>query len=72
MALVRQTLETEIKNLLNDLKTATDQAAAIDEFARRLSIAIDNYIRSATVTTTITGTDATGTAVTGTGTGSLS
>jgi len=72
MALVRQTLETEIKNLLNDLKTATDQAAAIDEFARRLSIAIDNYIRSATVTTTVTGADAMGTPVTGTGTGTLS
>jgi primosomal protein N'' len=72
MALVKQNLKTEIKNMLNDLKNETDQAVAIEMFAERLATIIDNYIRSATVTTTVTGTDATGTPVTGTGTGTLS
>ncbi len=72
MALVKQTLKTEIKNILNSLKTKTDQAQAIDEFADRLATAIDNYIKTATVNTTVTGTSASGGPVTGTGTGTLS
>lgn len=72
MALVKQTLKTEIKSILNSLKTETDQAQAIDEFADRLATAIDNYIKTATVNTTVTGSSATGGAVTGTGTGTLS
>jgi len=72
MALVKQTLKTEIKNILNGLKDKTDQAQAIDEFADKLATAIDNYIKTAEVNTTITGTSATGGAVTGTGTGTLS
>ena len=72
MALVKQTLKTEIKSILNSLKTETDQAQAIDEFADRLATAIDNYIKTATVNTTVTGSSASGGAVTGTGTGTLS
>jgi len=72
MALNRQTLKQEILNILNTLKDETDQASAIDQFADRLATAIDNYVRSATVTTTVTGATASGDAVTGTGTGSLS
>ena len=72
MALVKQTLKTDIKSILNSLKTKTDQAQAIDEFADRLATAIDNYIKTATVNTTVTGSSASGGAVTGTGTGTLS
>ena len=72
MALVKQTLKTEIKSILNSLKTETDQAQAIDEFADRLATAIDNYIKTATVNTTVTGSSATGGPVTGTGIGTLS
>ena len=72
MALVKQTLKTEIKSILNSLKTETDQKQAIDEFADRLATAIDNYIKTATVNTTVTGSSATGGPVTATGTGTLS
>ena len=72
MALNRQALKQEILNILNTLKDETDQASAIDQFADRLATAIDNYVRSATVTTTVTGATTSGDAVTGTGTGSLS
>ena len=72
MALVKQTLKTEIKSILNSLKNKTDQAQAIDEFADRLATAIDNYIKTATVNTTVTGSSASGGPVTGTGTGTLS
>jgi len=72
MALVKQTLENEIRGILNSLKNETDQATAIDEFANRLATAIDNYIKTATVTTTVTGASQSGGAVTGTGTGTLS
>jgi len=72
MALVKQTLKAEILAILNTLKDETDQANAIDQFADRLSTAIDNYIKSATVTTTVTGASQSGGAVTGTGTGTLS
>jgi len=72
MALVKQTLKAEILAILNTLKDETDQANAIDQFADRLSTAIDNYIKTATVTTTVTGASQSGGAVTGTGTGTLS
>ena len=72
MALVKQTLKAEILAILNTLKDETDQANAIDQFADRLSTVIDNYIKTATVSTTVTGTSASGGAVTGTGTGTLS
>jgi len=72
MALVKQTLKAEILAILNTLKDETDQANAIDQFADRLATAIDNYIKTATVSTTVTGMSASGGAVTGTGTGTLS
>ena len=72
MALVKQTLKAEILAILNTLKDETDQANAIDQFADRLSTAIDNYIKTATVTTTVTGASQSGGAVAGTGTGTLS
>jgi len=72
MALNKNTLKTEIKGILNSLKDKTDQAQAIDEFADKLATAVDNYLRTATVNTTVTGTSATGGAVTGTGVGNLS
>jgi len=71
MALVKQTLKSEILSILNTLKDETDQANAIDQFADRLATAIDNYIKSATVTTTVTVTCPSGQG-TGTGTGTLS
>jgi len=71
MALVKQTLKAEILAILNALKDETDQANAIDQFADRLATAIDNYVKSATVTTTVTVTCPSGPG-TGTGTGTLS
>lgn len=47
------------------------EQSSIDEFATRLSDAVDTYVKTATVSTTVTGTCSTG-PITGTGTGTLS
>ncbi|HZK07842.1 MAG TPA: hypothetical protein VFC92_06540 [Bacteroidales bacterium] len=48
--LVKETLKTEIGAMLLAMTKETDQAAAMDKFADKLTTAIDNYIKSATVT----------------------
>jgi predicted HTH domain antitoxin len=61
MALVRATLKNEIKTLLNDLKDDLNQDNAIEKYAEKLSLAVDNYVKSATVV----GTDSQGGPITG-------
>ncbi len=72
MALVKSKLKAQIKSLLNELKTEEDQDASIEKFADRLSACIDEYIKSATVNTSVVGSSVSGGAVTGTGTGTIS
>lgn len=72
MPLVKATLQTQIQTLLDDLVTQTDNPeASRQQFAADLATAIDTYIKTALVSTTVIGTSPSG-AVTGTGTGSLS
>ncbi|GAB3194727.1 hypothetical protein ABID22_000127 [Pontibacter aydingkolensis] len=72
MALVKQTLEMQVLNLLTDLSKRTENPQqANQDFARELATIIDNYIKSATVTVTVA-TTGTAAAQTGTGTGNLS
>ena len=73
MPLVKDTLKSGILGLLTQMRTKEENA---DEyFADQLSTMIDTYIKSATVTTTVTGTCATpagaGT-IAGAGNGTLS
>ncbi len=71
MALAKAILKQEIKAVLQELKSEENQSAGIEKFAKKLATAIDNYVKSATVSTVVTGTCPAG-AVTGTGTGTLS
>lgn len=48
MALVKSTLKASILSLLTEMREKTE--VSDDEFAGRLATAIDDYIRSATVT----------------------
>jgi len=48
MALVKSTLKASIFSLLSSMREKTE--ISDEEFAERLSTAIDDYIRSATVT----------------------
>lgn len=66
MALVKQTLETQLVAYFKDNNKTPEKAAS------ELATIIDGYIRNATVATTVVGTSATGGPVTGTGTGGLS
>lgn len=80
MALAKAALVTAIKNLSNSLKaydgtSGKTQAEAIDKHASDLADAIDAYIKTALVSTTVTVTTACGAGAgtgTGTGTGGLS
>lgn len=65
MALVKNTLK---EALVAVFSKTNDPSTAAEE----LATAIDSYIKTATVTTTVVGTSVSGGAVTGTGTGSLS
>lgn len=49
MALIRVTLKEDIKHILIGLKDELNQENAIEEYADRLSVAIDKYIRSGKV-----------------------
>lgn len=73
MALDKTILKNEIKSLMQDMMQKEN--ASFDEFATRLSDAVDEYVKTATVSTTVTGACATpagaGT-ISGTGTGTLS
>jgi hypothetical protein len=76
MALVKTTLEAAIKTAFQTQSTKTDNPdGALSNLASQLATAIDSYLRSATVTTLVTGSCATpsgaGT-IAGNGTGSLS
>ena len=74
MALVKSTLKQAIVAALTAQYDGTpdaEQTQGISDFAHDLATAIDAYIKTATVTTTVVGTCPAG-AVTGTGTGSLS
>lgn len=72
MALVKATLEAELLSIFSQSNSAEDAAS-------QLATAIDNYIRSATVTTTVNVLSVTGVTTgpgisgpgTGTGTGTL-
>lgn len=70
MALDKNQLKSDIKSVLNELKTATDQDAAIEQYADKLSTAIDTYVKTASITY-ITGLVAPGGAVSGTFNGNL-
>lgn len=73
--LVKETLKAELVQLQKDMLEETDQAAAQANYAEKLATAIDNYIKSATVTvnfpipvTVVPATGVGGTTATGTGT----
>lgn len=69
MALEKTDLKTTIVALMTEMLTKEDNA--IDEFATKLSDAIDVYVKSGTVNVTV---NTTGSAAsqTGTGTGTIS
>lgn len=69
MALDKAGLKAEIISIQQEMKTR--EKDSMDEFAEKLATAVDNYVKTATVETTITGTCPSG-AVTGEGTGTLS
>lgn len=72
MALNKATLQAAIAQAFNDQLGKTDnQQAAVTDLADKIATAIDTYIRTATVNTTVTGTCPAG-SVTGTGIGQLS
>lgn len=69
MALNKTALKTTIATIMSDMLTREDNS--IDEFAERLSTAIDAYVKTATVVYT-TGLVAPNGPVTGTFNGNLS
>lgn len=75
MALNKTSLELAIKTAFDRQaaknQTNDDPAVSRQEIAQDLANAIDAYIKSGTVNTTVTGASPSG-AVTGTGTGSIS
>lgn len=71
MPLVKSVLENAIKALLTEEKAKEDDgSSSIDNIASKLATAIDAYIKSGTVMTTVV-TAGSATAQTGTGTGSI-
>lgn len=68
MALNKAGLKTTIKNLMTEMLEKEENS--IDEFAERLSAAIDVFVKSGTVTVTVT-TTGSATAQSGGGTGSI-
>lgn len=69
MALNKAALKTEIKAILTDM--LTKETNSIEEFATRLSDAIDVFVKSGAVSVTVA-TTGTATSHTGTGTGTIS
>lgn len=69
MALNKATLKTKIVGIMNDMLTREN--TSVDEFATRLSNAIDDYVKEATINYT-SGLTAPNGAVTGTFNGNLS
>jgi hypothetical protein len=48
----KETLKVELAQMQKDMLKETDPVAAQEKFADKLATAIDNYIKSATVTAT--------------------
>lgn len=75
MALNTVSLKTAIKNLLQEMVQENDSESGMDTFADKLSKAMETFVKSGTVNTTVTGTCATpagaGT-ISGNGTGTIS
>lgn len=72
--LVKETLKAELVQIQKDMLKETDQEAAQSKYADKLATAIDNYIKSTTVTvafpipvTVVPSTGVGGTTATGTG-----
>jgi len=68
MALNKPQLKTAIKSLMTEMLEKEENS--IDEFAARLSDAIDVFVKSGTVTVNVA-TTGSATAQTGTGTGNI-
>lgn len=68
MALDKTTLKNTIVTLLNDMMT--EETDSVEEYATRLSDAIDVFVKSGTVNVTVS-TTGTASAQTGTGTGNV-
>lgn len=72
MPLDKSILEQTIKKILTDeKKEEKSSSTSIDKIAAQLATAIDTFVRSGLVTTTVT-TTGSATAQSGTGTGSIS
>ncbi|MFQ6600142.1 hypothetical protein [Flavobacterium sp. C3NV] len=71
MALNKSGLEGSIKALLSEEKGKIDNATSIDNIAAKLASAIEIFVKSGTVNTTVT-TTGSAAAQTGTGVGSIS
>ena len=70
MPLVKATLKSAIVAAFDERGEEMDSQAAIDRIADKLATAIDDYIKSGTVMTTVT-TAGSATAQTGTGVGNI-
>ncbi len=72
MGLNKTVLEQTIKNLLNEENNKKDDGStSIDNISSKLATAIDTFVKSGIVTTTVT-TTGSASAQTGTGTGYIS
>lgn len=71
MALNTSGLKIAIKSLLSEEKEKTENASSIDNIAAQLAAAIEVFVKSGTVTTTVT-TTGSATTQSGIGTGSIS
>ena len=70
MPLVKTTLETQILSILTNLSTNEDPVQARQDFAAQLATAVDAYVKTGTVNSTVT-TTGTAAAQTGTAIGSI-
>ncbi len=50
MALAKESLQADIENILEQLKTEENQSVAIKKFALLLATAIDKYVKTGIVT----------------------
>lgn len=73
MALNKATLKTDIENALKEVfeSSPSSRAAAAAGIAEAIADAVDTFVKSGTVTTSVVGTSVSGGPVTGTGTGSI-
>lgn len=71
MALNTSGLKADIKKVLTEEKEKTDNSSSIDNLAEQLASAIEKFVKSGTVNTTVN-TTGSASAQTGTGTGGIS